>query len=219
MRPGDERAASKKVAEDFRLAHQDVRAMRKAHARERAEQLRKEMRLLEKLLAGNPKELARQIARIAKELRAVLKEFGDAHKGDVADATARREAAQARASSETESAQAGTRPQPAPAPERTLEQRRREAGLEETPEALEMKDFIRDLRGMVKKLRELLQEAKIKSGAAAREAKPAHEKRDPFEIAKDELAELEKALNEAYQDASAEAKVFDAPGSLVSLQA
>jgi hypothetical protein len=221
-------AAAKKVAEDFRTARQDARSAMKAQARERAEQLRKEMRLLEKLLAGNPKELARQIARIAKEMRGLLKQFSDVHKADVADATMARESAKAEAQSAgAKSAEAGKvndAPVEKPAaPVRveppTLAERQRAAGLEETVEAAEMKDFIRELRGMVKKLRDLLQEAKIKAGTALKDPREANEKKDPFELAEEELKQLEKELTDAHQDASAEAKVFDGPGGIVSLQA
>jgi hypothetical protein len=199
-------AAAKKLAQDVRASAQDARDIRKAQAKQRAEQLRQEMRLLSKLLAGDPKALARQVARIAKEMRAVLKDFGAAHKADVQDATLAREAAKAEAN---EKGDADAKPTPTPpSQDQSLEARRREAGLEETPEAREMKAFISDLRGMLKKLREMLQEAKIKAGPQAKDAK---EKRDPFEVAADALGELEDDLNNAYQDVEGEAKLHDAP--------
>jgi hypothetical protein len=222
-------AAAKKVGEDFRAARQDVRDQAKARAREKVQRLRDELKLLAKLLAGNPKEFARQVARIAKELRAAFKEFAQAHKGDVQDATVQREAAANDAAEKAASAKAvdeepaGEDATDAAAKEtsveqkpasgyatatvepRTVEERRRAAGIEDTPEAKEMKDFIREVRGMLKKLREMLQEAKVKGGETAR--KQPGEKTDPFEDAEKELKELDKDLDRALQDVSAEAKL------------
>lgn len=189
------------LAADVRASLKDARASVKAQAKQRVHQLREQMKLLQKLLAGNPKELARQVARIAKELRAVLKDFGGAHEGDVQDAALGGDTA--------------AKPSETP-----LQARQRAAGLEETPEAQEMKAFVTEVRGLLKKLTDLLREAKIQPGAA----KDKNERRDPFDDAQDELGNLRNDLDRAFRDASGEAKVFDAPanaaapGGLVSVK-
>ena len=74
----ERRAVSENVAEAMRTARFDAPERAKRDAKAKLIDIAKRLQMLRKLFAGNPKEMARALAQVFKELRAAVKAYKDA---------------------------------------------------------------------------------------------------------------------------------------------
>lgn len=74
---------AKEVLASIKSSPKKINEAKKAHALARLQELKKQVELLKKMLNGDPKALAKALSVIARELKAIVKEYGDAIKGGV----------------------------------------------------------------------------------------------------------------------------------------
>lgn len=178
-KPSDEAVTIRKSQTALR---KEMRDATRNQAKQTVDRLRKELKLVKSMLAGDPKQMARAIGRIAKELKAALADYAAAAKEngesftaagmgfDAASAaapTARPEEGAAASAEKTPGAdQAPTEKAPT---DRALTAYGRPADDDraQAKDAAEMEargdlEFAREVRDLVRKLREALQESKIR---------------------------------------------------------
>lgn len=204
---------AKKVSEAYLAGRQEARDIAKSYAKARVEQLREQLRIFGKLLSGDPKALAKQVARIAKELHETLKDFSEAHKSDLEDAALVQERAAAEPDADAPDTEAASVAKDTPGQAAPVAASGADNPADLSPTD-EMKDFIKQVRGVLKKLKEALQEAKLKAGL---EAFQPFKKDDPFKLANEAMSDLQGALDHAFYLAELETQAMDAPGARVSV--
>lgn len=74
---------AKVVLNQVANSSKNAKSIKKQHALARFEELNKQIQMLKKMLSGDPKALAKALARMARELKEIVKEYGDAIKGSV----------------------------------------------------------------------------------------------------------------------------------------
>lgn len=74
---------AKEALASLKSSPKKIDEAKKAHALARLQELKKQVELLKKMLNGDPKALAKALSVIARELKAIVKEYGDAIKGGV----------------------------------------------------------------------------------------------------------------------------------------
>ena len=74
---------AKEALASLKSSPKKINEAKKAHALARLQELKKQVELLKKMLNGDPKALAKALSVIARELKAIVKEYGDAIKGGV----------------------------------------------------------------------------------------------------------------------------------------
>lgn len=74
---------AKEALASMKSSPKKINEAKKAHALARLQELKKQVELLKKMLNGDPKALAKALSVIARELKAIVKEYGDAIKGGV----------------------------------------------------------------------------------------------------------------------------------------
>jgi len=74
---------AKEALASLKSSPRKINEAKKAHALARLQELKKQVELLKKMLNGDPKALAKALSVIARELKAIVKEYGDAIKGSV----------------------------------------------------------------------------------------------------------------------------------------
>ncbi|EGF92204.1 hypothetical protein ABI_06370 [Asticcacaulis biprosthecium C19] len=72
-----------KVGKVFDNEQMKAHTERKNRVRQKLEKLMEHLKILRKLFSGNPKEMARALTQVFKDLKAALKEFKDATKGQM----------------------------------------------------------------------------------------------------------------------------------------
>lgn len=72
------------LAQSVVKARQDARDAKKTQAHQDVIRLREQFKLIKKIYANNPQEMARQLGKIFKELKTALKAYAEATKGDPA---------------------------------------------------------------------------------------------------------------------------------------
>ena len=77
-------AQSRDLAQSAVKARQDARDAKKTQAHQDVIRLREQFKLIKKIYANNPQEMARQLGKIFKELKTALKAYAEATKGDPA---------------------------------------------------------------------------------------------------------------------------------------
>lgn len=278
LRPAEARAAAKaivdapasgktaaaseeaqKLSKGAAEARKEAAARAKGQARQKVERLVEELKLIKKIWASNPREMTKQLARLAKQLAAAAKEYMkaakdagelvqapsapaaasppaagsgaavgatdsaqsdqaaaqtgsadvigepgpdraeamDAHPGGDADAAAGDGAEPAAEPAVTRSEAAAAYASRASAQARAEEKEIRE---ERRMLAVGDQDFARLVKGVARKIRDLLQETRVKSAFTLREPL---EKSEDYKEADRTLKDLEKEMDKVETDASA----------------
>jgi hypothetical protein len=202
-------AAAKTRADDLQRSQQQTRVKvrddAKARAREKLTQLAERLRLIKSLYGANPKELARQIAHLVKELKAELKTYAEAAKanGEYVSASSPAPGAESAGPVDT-AAQADPAAAQKASPHESAEREARIAGAHADL------DFIKQVRGLLKIVRQTLTEARIKDGAALVEPR---NRASPFRDADEALKEVDEAIEDIEKAAKADLPI---PGMQVS---
>jgi len=226
-------------------ARLDARGFAKTRARETIERLKKEIELIKRLWAHDAKQMARQLARIGKDLKAAVKDYAKAAKENGEDAAALRQDLTALAASSTSNAPAKAQPDTASEnakPQQTAmppHDAPSENAASETPDSAddggpttaapavtqtqsaasayqtqdrnekvrELKDriaeakgdlvFVAEVRGLIKKIRELMQEAKIKSHFDGRDKA---DKEEALKVFEKSMADVDEAVGDLETD-------------------
>jgi hypothetical protein len=162
----------------------EMRDATRTQARQTVERLRKELKLIKSILANDPKQMARAISRIAKELKQALSDYAQVAKENgesfsaasmgfdaappAAPADVAEENAEASSDDEASPTSAGAEANQ-PQTDKAIAAYGRPADDEraQAKDAAEMEargdlDFAREVRDLVRKLREALQESKIR---------------------------------------------------------
>ncbi|GAA0532380.1 phage repressor protein C with HTH and peptisase S24 domain [Rhizomicrobium palustre] len=188
----------------------------KAQAKQRVEQVRQMLRQMKMLAAGNPKQMARQIAELAKELAAAVKEYAQTTGGsaaaatdaaDMANAATTAKAAELGAPNEkgeakaedAKSAEAGKsdasrasdaseQKQAVGAYQKTGSDIQKQ--LQQSPEAKDKDDFLNEVRGLSRQLKEM---AKAAKQAFAGQHQTSRDVQDSMEA----LTKLDKSVEAA----------------------
>lgn len=174
------RAANEKLKKDMKTARRDTIDRAKAAAKAKIQELVKRLELLKKMYGDNPKEMARQLAALAKEFKQAIKDYASAAKdsgGMIAE-----ERKDLAASDMTAEARAEA--------SKTLDE-------EEKMLARGDLDFIKTARGVSNKLKEELQTAKIKGTLTV---KGKFEESDEYKDAEKSIKEVDEANNDFEQD-------------------
>lgn len=189
----------------------------KAAARDKLISIRERIEILKKLYGANPKEMARALAQVFKELKEAVKAYKDAGGQEMAMAgESARVVLASDAAEETaaaEDGQAGEKVQAEDAPAKTG------AGLyDEMVRTLREDigrdglDFTRQVRGLIDKIKELLEASR----GQAMIRKPDKDTDAAFEAADKALKELGEALDDMDKDIM---RAVPAAGMMVSLAA
>jgi hypothetical protein len=204
-------AQARDLALSFVKARQDAREARKTQAYADVLRLRDQFKLIRKIYANNPQEMARQLGKIFKELKAALKAYGEATKGDPG-------AKPPEPSADVAAAKAESAPKE-PSPEAPREDARAtlqagasaymKQGVDEDRLVRQRRDeqaqmtlaFVDEVRGLVKEIVKTYVEAKIK---AAFLGKGRDERSEPFKETDKALKELEEAMGDLEADAKAD---------------
>jgi hypothetical protein len=228
LRTGD--PASAKALEQLRdlsksivKTRQDARDAEKTRARETVSRLREQFKLIKKIYANNPPEMARQLGKIFKELKAALKVYAEANKGDVASAPAAPQAGETTAPKAVEpekvegrQSREDMRAAAKEAAQAYMKQSEQDGKVERTlreEKARGTLTFIDEVRGFVKAIRATYDEAKIK---AALLGKGRDERSEPFKDTDKALKELDEAMTDMERDAKAELPLPAAPAALTA---
>jgi hypothetical protein len=196
-------------AEDLHRKTQEARVGArdavKARARQKLQQLGEQFKLIRKLYAANPKEMARQLARLARELKQELKAYAEAAKdnGEYLPSGSSAAANASAADTGAADAQAARPLTPAPDPARA----EREARALSAHADL---DFIDLVKGFLKGVREELTTAKTRAAFLEPEKTS---RADPFKEADEALKDVNKDIADMEKSAKADLPV---PGTLVS---
>ena len=180
---------------DLRAGKKTAIGDAKGRAREKLNQLMERLKLIRKLYADDPKQMARQMAALAKEMKGLVKDY----------------AAAAKASGELFSEDLKTPPDPAAPPEAQA------AARKEIEDQAKMEiqgdmEFIKLVRGAGQALKDELEKAKIK-GVLTLPGK--FEQSDDYKEARDGLKDLDTALDDMDQQIRHDMP----PGSLMTLAA
>jgi hypothetical protein len=207
----DKLATARSRVDDLRRGMQEAKVTArdeaKARSRQKLEQLGKQFRLIRELYSANPKEMARQLARLARELKDELKAYAKATEsngayvsksppGDVASG----------APASTEASATSTASPSAPRSPSHADAERESRAMSAHADL----DFTSLVKGFLKLLREELTKAKI--GAAA-SAPDRDDRNDPFKDADTALKEIDQSIDDLEKSAKADLPI---PGTLVS---
>lgn len=167
----------------------------KGRAKEKMNQLREQLKLIKKLYADDPKNMARRLAAVAKELQGVVKDYARA----------------ARDSGEFFGQSLAAADESALAPEARSAERKavEDEAKQETSGDM---DFIKQVREFSRTLKEQLQTARIK---ATLTVQGKFEQSDDYKDAEKGL----KAVDEATEDLDQQIRTDMPPGSLMTLEA
>lgn len=213
LKPQD--AKSAKAQEEVRNlgrsvgeAREAARDARKTQAHQRVIQLRDQYQLIRKLHAHNPQEMARQLARIFKELKSALKDYAAATKDGPSGASPLAGAAPPPpAEAAGKAAEVGKVEDKANEPDRAMLKEGAEAYLKSNTaeimlervrrheEAQGTLAFLDEVRGLVKEIRRTFFEAKLKATVERGEHSEA------FKDADKALKELEEDMADMEIDA------------------
>ena len=187
--------AMAKLKKDMRLGKKNAIGDAKGRAKAKLQQVMERLKLLKKIYANDPKAMAKALAAAAKELKAVVKDYGKAAK----------EAGELYAQDFASLPDAATDPESAAAQRKQLED---EAKMEASGDM----DFLKEVRSTSNALKDELQTAKTK-GILTQPGK--FERSDEVKEAEDGL----KELDEMTEDLDQQIRRDMPPGSLMKLAA
>jgi len=180
-----------------------ARDARKTQAHAEVLRLREQFALIKKLYAGNPQEMARQMAKMSKELKAAVKSYAEATRGDpVASA----EVVAAKTDARTATSADEATQKDAAASARDAANAYQKQGIAEEwrmrvqrdQEAQGTLEFVAQVRGLMKEMLKAFAEAKIK---AAFLGKGRDERSEPFKEADAAMKDLGEAVRDLEVDA------------------
>lgn len=197
----DAKLSDSGLTEEAAQARQEAKAARrrpiddaKSQAKARMQQLIELLKMVRKLYAEDPKAMARQLASIAKELKAVVKQYGEAAKAGAAVLQAELSAA------------GSSLPPDAAAAEREA------LNGEAKAVAMGDLDFISNVRSLGQDMRDLLTRARTKATLTLPER---FERSEDYEAADRSLRELHEGLD----DLDSDLRQAWPPGALLKLEA
>lgn len=200
-RLSDAKSSDPALTDAAAQARQEAKAARrkpiddaKNQARARMQQLIELLKMVRKLHAEDPKAMARQLAAIAKELKAVVKQYGEAAKAGAAMLQAELSAA------------GSSLPPDAAAAEREA------LNGEAKAVAMGDLDFIANVRSLGQDMRDLLTRARTKATLTLAER---FERSEDYEAADESL----KDLHEGLDDLDSDLRQAWPPGALLKLEA
>jgi len=167
----------------------------KGRVREKINQLRDQLKLIKKLYAEDPRNMARRLAALAKELKVAVKDYAKAAKegGEMVN-------------------QAIAAADDAALPAETRASERKTAEDEAKQEATGDMDFIKEVREFSRTLKEQLQTARIK---ATLTVEGKFEESEDYKDAEEGL----KAVDESTESLDQQIRTDMPPGSLMTLEA
>jgi len=190
------------VLPDLEGLQKQMKASRKAligdtkgRAREKIGQLREQLKLVKKLYAEDPRNMARRLAALAKDLQGAVKDYARAAKD----------------SGEMFNQSLAAADEAALPPEARSAERKAVEGEAKVEISGDM-DFIKEVRDFSKTLKELLQTARIK---ATLTVEGKFEQSEDYKDAEKGL----KAVDEATEDLDQQIRTDMPPGSLMTLEA
>jgi hypothetical protein len=193
------------LARSAAQARQEAREATKTWARERVVQLREQFQLIRRLYAHNPQEMARQLSRIFKELKAALKVYAEATKEEPGAAPSLAAGVAELKDAAADGPQQQEKPEPtareayrallkegADAYRKTTEAEHRLTIERRHEEAQGTLAFLDEVRGLVKVIRQTYFEARIKAVAAGGDRSEAFKDADKaLRELEDEIADME----------------------------
>lgn len=202
--------AAETLAQSMKTARDDARSNVKSRAKDTVQRLKDEYALIKKMWAHNPREMARQLSRIAKDLKSALSDYAKAAKANGERAVEARETLKTVAA---EGAQADAAKPPVESAEKappvdaeaakavaayetTVRERAQTELSSAEGEAQGDLEFAREVRGFVKELRKTLQEAKVKAAFLA----PDKDRAEAIKAADKSMKEIDEALEDLEKD-------------------